>query len=181
MKIGLATEYGFRGIIYLAKVDRDRPVTIDEICERQDVPKNYLIKIFKNLSHARLIRSHKGYQGGFSLMRPAAEITAREVYEALRPVRDAGWELSLLRRAVLGAGEVLLPAHGGGGTSRHEQGLRGEELAGPCERPHGHPVPVVAVSPAIFALLSASQVAGLFLYKKQYRAMPVLLLLDSNG
>jgi Rrf2 family protein len=83
MKISLATEYGFRGIVYLAMVDRERPVTIDEICEVQSVPKNYLIKIFKNLSQANLIRSHKGYRGGFSLARPAEEVTAREVFEAL--------------------------------------------------------------------------------------------------
>ena len=83
MSISLATEYGFRGVTYLAMVDRDRPVTIDEICEAQRVPKNYLIKIFKTLSSAGLIRSHKGFRGGFSLARPAEQISMHEVFAVL--------------------------------------------------------------------------------------------------
>lgn len=84
VRITLAAEYGIRGLTYLAMADRRSPVTIDEIARVQQIPKNYLIKIFKALSIAGIIRSHKGFGGGFSLARPAEEISMRAVFHVLQ-------------------------------------------------------------------------------------------------
>ena len=41
----------------------------------------FLAKIFQMLAQAGVVKSHRGVKGGFSLGRPAAEITLREIVE----------------------------------------------------------------------------------------------------
>lgn len=83
MQLSLATEYGIRGLVYLALMPTDKMVPLKEICRAQEVPKDYLIKIFKNFTHAGLLHSAKGMNGGFALAQPADEITMRQVMELL--------------------------------------------------------------------------------------------------
>jgi Rrf2 family protein len=47
------------------------------------MPESYLAKIFQELSRQGIVRSHRGARGGFSLARPAAEITLKEIVEAI--------------------------------------------------------------------------------------------------
>ena len=54
-----------------------------DIGAEQDIPESFLAKIFQNLVHAGLVVSQRGARGGFSLARPAAEITVRDVIEAV--------------------------------------------------------------------------------------------------
>ena len=84
MKLTRGTDYGIRGILHLAMQPFEQVTLLHDIAEQQDVPESYLAKLFQDLNKAGLVRSHRGAKGGFSLARPASEITLRQVIEALQ-------------------------------------------------------------------------------------------------
>lgn len=76
-------EYAIRGMIYLARQEPGKLILVNEIAETVDVPQSFLAKIFQGLTRLGLVRSSRGAGGGFALARPAAEISLREVIEAV--------------------------------------------------------------------------------------------------
>ncbi len=84
MQMTRGVEYGIEGILYLARRDQDEPTLIREISRATAIPETFLSKIFQRLATKGLIRSRRGFRGGFRLARPAERITLREVVEALQ-------------------------------------------------------------------------------------------------
>ena len=72
-------------VVALAELARsgDRPVPIKELAERRDIPEQFLEQLFSTLRRAGLLTSHRGMRGGYTLSRPAEEITVLEVVQAL--------------------------------------------------------------------------------------------------
>ena len=83
MKLTRGGEYGIRGVLYLAQQSEGRVSMLSAIAKVQDVPPRFLAKIFQALAKAGLVKSHRGAKGGFSLAKPAAEITIKDVIEAI--------------------------------------------------------------------------------------------------
>src|SRR5512142_729842 len=83
MKLTRGGEYGIRGVLYLAQQDDGKVSMLSAIAKQQDVPPRFLAKIFQALAKAGVVKSHRGAKGGFSLARPANEITIRDVIEAV--------------------------------------------------------------------------------------------------
>ena len=83
MQVTRAGEYAIIGLLYLAKQPPQRTVMIDEIGEAEGVPKSFLAKIFQSLAKGGFVRSHRGAGGGFSLAKPAAEITVLQVLQCV--------------------------------------------------------------------------------------------------
>lgn len=83
MQFTKAEAYGIFGVIYLADQPPGKITPLSEISEAQDVPEKFLAKIFQSLSKSGLVRSHRGVKGGFSLGRPADEISFREIVEVI--------------------------------------------------------------------------------------------------
>jgi Rrf2 family transcriptional regulator, iron-sulfur cluster assembly transcription factor len=76
-------EYAVRAMMYLGRHPVGHVSSLHDICREQDVPESFLAKIFQSLTRAGLVTSHRGAHGGFSLARPAHEITVRKVVEAI--------------------------------------------------------------------------------------------------
>jgi Rrf2 family protein len=55
------------------------PVQIKDISRRQNISPRYLEQIFQDLKKAGLLKSRRGPQGGYSLARPAEEISIRDI------------------------------------------------------------------------------------------------------
>ena len=88
MKLTRGGEYGIRGVLYLAKLEDGKVSMLSAIAKAQDVPPRFLAKIFQALAKAGVVKSHRGAKGGFSLARPAAEVTIKDVIEAVEgPIR----------------------------------------------------------------------------------------------
>jgi Rrf2 family iron-sulfur cluster assembly transcriptional regulator len=68
---------------HLARRPAGEISALRDIGAEQDIPESFLAKIFQSLVHAGLVVSQRGAHGGFSLARPAAEISMREVIEAV--------------------------------------------------------------------------------------------------
>jgi len=65
MKLTRGGEYGIRGVLYLARQEEGKVSMLSAIAKAQDVPPRFLAK------------------GGFSLAKPSAEITIKDVIEAV--------------------------------------------------------------------------------------------------
>lgn len=82
-KLSRGAEYAIRGLLYLASQDEGKVSFIEEIGEAQDVPKAYLAKIFQTLGKKGFVKSYRGPDGGFALIKRPADISMLEVIEAM--------------------------------------------------------------------------------------------------
>ena len=78
-------EYALRAIVYLA--DHTDPQTTTRIAEGTQVPAGYLAKVMQHLSRAKVVHAQRGLNGGFTLERPATELTVLDVINAVDPIR----------------------------------------------------------------------------------------------
>ena len=81
LQITRQTEYAIRGLQELARRNEDAPIQLKLIAGSCQVSEAFLAKIFQMLAQAGVVKSHRGVKGGFSLGRPAEEITLREIVE----------------------------------------------------------------------------------------------------
>jgi Rrf2 family cysteine metabolism transcriptional repressor len=72
-------------VVALAELARsgDSPVPIGTIAERRGMPVQFLEQLFSTLRRGGLLTSHRGVKGGYTLARPADEISVLEVVQAL--------------------------------------------------------------------------------------------------
>ena len=72
-------------VVALAELARsgERPVPIAQIAERRGMPVQFLEQLFTTLRRDGLLQSHRGVKGGYTLARPAPQITVLEVVQSL--------------------------------------------------------------------------------------------------
>ncbi len=90
-------KYAIYGVFDLAYNGSARPVRIEEIGARQQIPARYLEQIFQRLRRAGLVTSKRGPGGGYRLGRRPDEITLADVAlavdgEVLTPLESDGAE-----------------------------------------------------------------------------------------
>jgi Rrf2 family protein len=78
-------EYALRAAVSLAN-DDGRSLTTDELAQLTGVPRGYLAKVLQQLRRAGIVSSRRGMRGGFTLARPATELTALAVVDAIDPL-----------------------------------------------------------------------------------------------
>jgi Rrf2 family protein len=86
VRITHKVDYGVRVMTTIAAWEREesgRPITRAELARRDDLPPGFLVDILGQLRNGRLLRSHRGGEGGWALARPAETITVAEVIRAL--------------------------------------------------------------------------------------------------
>lgn len=77
--ISQKARYALRALLYLAARDDAKPVGIAEIAEAEKLPRKFLEQILLELKKPGIVRSHRGRQGGYSLGRPAKDISFADV------------------------------------------------------------------------------------------------------
>jgi Rrf2 family protein len=87
-------EYAVRAMAQLATVGSGVLTTTDELARAQGIPPQFLVDILSDLRADRLVRSHRGRDGGYELARPADQISIADVLRCidgpLASVRDIG-------------------------------------------------------------------------------------------
>lgn len=84
--ISQTAEYALRAVVCLAQQPELR-MTTPQIAKITRVPAGYLSKVLQALGRAGIVRSQRGLGGGFSLVRPPAEITVLEIVNAVDPLQ----------------------------------------------------------------------------------------------
>lgn len=94
MRMSAKAEYAVRAMVQLATVPSGTVVKTDELAQAQGIPPQFLVDILTNLRTDRLVRSHRGREGGYELARPGTEISVADVLRCidgpLASVRDIG-------------------------------------------------------------------------------------------
>lgn len=76
--------YGIRAILYLASHHQNIDnIGLKQISSDLDLPMPFLAKILQQLAKHRLLRSTKGPNGGFSLLKDPEKITLYEIVEII--------------------------------------------------------------------------------------------------
>jgi Rrf2 family protein len=94
MRMSAKAEYAVRAMVQLTTVDDGVRVTTDDLASAQGIPPQFLVDILSDLRNDRLVRSHRGRDGGYELARAATEISIADVLRCidgpLASVRDIG-------------------------------------------------------------------------------------------
>ncbi|MDP4623583.1 MAG: Rrf2 family transcriptional regulator [Akkermansiaceae bacterium] len=86
MKISQKLEYACRALAQLAKTYDGKTLTrLDDLAQREVVSSNFLVQILNDVRRAGLIDSRRGANGGYMLSRPPANITLRQIVDAVEP------------------------------------------------------------------------------------------------
>lgn len=83
MKFGRESEYGLKGLLFLAQQPSERILPLFEIAKASRLPQSFLAKIFQKFVQHRLVKSFRGAVRGYALARPPREISIRELLEAI--------------------------------------------------------------------------------------------------
>ena len=84
MRLTRHTDYALR-ILLQAAAEPDRRLSIASVAETQQIARNHAMKVVNELAGAGLLATVRGRGGGFSLARPASEITVGEVVRLTEP------------------------------------------------------------------------------------------------
>jgi Rrf2 family protein len=79
MKLSTKGRYGTRLMIDLALHYGEGPILLKEIAERQGISEKYLWQLIPPLKNAGLVNSTRGAHGGYTLTKPPADITLKEI------------------------------------------------------------------------------------------------------
>jgi Rrf2 family protein len=74
-------DYAVRAAVELAAAGE--LVTADQIAQAQGIPLNFLENILRDLRRGGIVESRRGQQGGYTLARPAEQISVADVIRAV--------------------------------------------------------------------------------------------------
>jgi Rrf2 family protein len=78
-------EYALRAMVCLANAEA-LAQTRTQLVEQTKVPSAYLAKVMREMNRAGLVNAQRGVNGGFTLAKPATDITLLEVVSAVDPL-----------------------------------------------------------------------------------------------
>ncbi len=88
LKPSTRARYALRAMIEVALHDGAGPILLRQIAQAQGISPKYLEQLAIPLRRAGLLQAERGPQGGYELAKPASEITARDIVEAVEGPLD---------------------------------------------------------------------------------------------
>ncbi len=79
MKISTKGRYAMRMMIDLGQHRADGYIALKDVARRQNISKKYLEQIVPLLNKAELLRTNRGYQGGYALSKEPDKYTVGEI------------------------------------------------------------------------------------------------------
>ncbi|HEY4546794.1 MAG TPA: Rrf2 family transcriptional regulator [Pedomonas sp.] len=77
--ISQKAKYALRALVEMARVDDGEALLINDIAERQRIPKKFLEQILLDLKHQGVVQSRRGRNGGYSLLKDPHDITIGQI------------------------------------------------------------------------------------------------------
>jgi Rrf2 family protein len=90
LSITTKSPYALSALVELHRLQASGPVPIAELARRRQIPVQFLEQLFASLRRAGILRSQRGVKGGYTLARPASEVTVLELVEVLDGQLGAG-------------------------------------------------------------------------------------------
>lgn len=89
MKVSRTVSYALRATLQLAETNSPKPVPCSRLAADGGMPERFLLQILRSLVNHGILQSTRGVDGGYTLSRPAADISLLEVMEAVEGPVDA--------------------------------------------------------------------------------------------
>ena len=83
MKLSTKGRYGLKAMLDIAINGKNQCVCLKQIAERQSISENYLEQLISRLKKSGLLKSTRGAQGGYTLLKNPEEITVGDILRAL--------------------------------------------------------------------------------------------------
>ena len=83
MKLTTKGRYAVMAMADLASYARQKPISLTEISLRQNISLSYLEQLFLKLKICNLVKSVRGANGGYTLVKPASEIKLSNIIYAV--------------------------------------------------------------------------------------------------
>ena len=93
MKLSRTVSYAVKATLQLAQLEADVPVPCSKLASEGKMPERFLLQILRNLVTHGILRSTRGVDGGYALVRPADQISLLEVIEAIEGPYDSPLEV----------------------------------------------------------------------------------------
>ena len=90
MKLSRTVAYAVRATLQLAKSDSTTPVPCSQLAAEGNMPERFLLQILRSLVTHGILRSTRGVDGGYSLVRSPNEVSLLEVIEAIEGPLSSG-------------------------------------------------------------------------------------------
>lgn len=82
--VSAGVEYALHCLLFLVDAEElGQPASARDLAALQKVPAEFVAKLFTKLQKAGIVVAREGISGGFALARPATDITALDVVEAV--------------------------------------------------------------------------------------------------
>lgn len=83
MRISQEADYGMRVVLFLSKIGYGNIAGAKIIAEQETISLRFLLKLLRKLTHKGIVRSFRGANGGYALAKPPADISLKDVVEAI--------------------------------------------------------------------------------------------------
>ena len=90
MKLSRTVTYALKATLQLAQAGSKRPVPCSQLAAEGQMPERFLLQILRNLVNHGILRSTRGVDGGYSLVRMPEEVSLLDVIEAIDGPIDSG-------------------------------------------------------------------------------------------
>ncbi|MBE9563818.1 MAG: Rrf2 family transcriptional regulator, partial [Proteobacteria bacterium] len=88
MQLTHYTDYGLRVLIFLCIQEAEQRVTISEISEHFNIPRNHLVKVVHRLGQLNYIHTNRGKNGGIILGHAADKIVIGDIVRQMESTLD---------------------------------------------------------------------------------------------
>ena len=82
MRMSRASAHAIGAVLHLADAPPEVLVPCSRIAKAGEMPERFLLQVLRNLVNHGILRSTRGVEGGYSLLRPISEITLLHIMEA---------------------------------------------------------------------------------------------------
>jgi Rrf2 family iron-sulfur cluster assembly transcriptional regulator len=83
MRVSTRGDYASRALLSLVLHGTDAPTSVRDLADRTGLPQPYLEQILLTLKGVGLVHSKRGVGGGYTLARPADQVTLAEIVAAV--------------------------------------------------------------------------------------------------
>ena len=83
LRLSKKVDYGLMALLHLARYDDASSWSAREMAETYDIPGGLLAKVLQRLAQEGFVASQHGKKGGYTLARPASQISVAEIVEAI--------------------------------------------------------------------------------------------------